>query len=36
MLTVKIRYSHPGTPATVTPLENNRARDLACMSRSAR
>jgi len=24
--TVKIRYSHPGTPATVTPLENNRAR----------
>jgi tRNA-specific 2-thiouridylase len=25
-LTVKIRYSHPGTPATVTPLENNRAR----------
>ena len=25
-LTVKIRYSHPGTPTTVTPLENNRAR----------
>jgi tRNA-uridine 2-sulfurtransferase len=25
-LTVKIRYSHPGTPASVTPLENNRAR----------
>jgi len=25
-LTVKIRYSHPGTAATVTPLENNRAR----------
>ena len=25
-LTVKIRYSHPGTRATVTPLENNRAR----------
>ena len=24
--TVKIRYSHPGTSATVTPLENNRAR----------
>ena len=24
--TVKIRYSHPGTIATVTPLENNRAR----------
>src|SRR6266513_1327684 len=24
-LTVKIRYSHPGTSATVTPLENNRA-----------
>ncbi len=23
--TVKIRYSHPGTVATVTPLENNRA-----------
>jgi len=23
---VKIRYSHPGTPATVTPLENHRAR----------
>jgi tRNA-specific 2-thiouridylase len=23
---VKIRYSHPGTLATVTPLENNRAR----------
>jgi len=23
--TVKIRYSHPGTPASVTPLENNRA-----------
>jgi tRNA-specific 2-thiouridylase len=25
-LAVKIRYSHPGTSATVTPLENNRAR----------
>ena len=25
-LTVKIRYSHPGTRATVTPLENDRAR----------
>jgi tRNA-specific 2-thiouridylase len=25
-LTVKIRYSHPGTRATMTPLENNRAR----------
>jgi tRNA-specific 2-thiouridylase len=25
-LTVKIRYNHPGTPANVTPLENNRAR----------
>jgi tRNA-uridine 2-sulfurtransferase len=24
--TVKIRYNHPGTNATVTPLENNRAR----------
>jgi tRNA-uridine 2-sulfurtransferase len=24
--TVKIRYNHPGTPATVTQLENNRAR----------
>jgi tRNA-uridine 2-sulfurtransferase len=24
--TVKIRYSHPGTPATVVPLEDNRAR----------
>jgi tRNA-specific 2-thiouridylase len=24
--TIKIRYSHPGTVATVTPLENNRAR----------
>jgi len=24
--TVKIRYSHPGTHASVTPLENNRAR----------
>jgi tRNA-specific 2-thiouridylase len=24
--TVKIRYNHPGTSATVTPLENNRAR----------
>jgi tRNA-specific 2-thiouridylase len=23
---VKIRYNHPGTVATVTPLENNRAR----------
>src|SRR5436853_3744158 len=25
-LAVKIRYSHPGTPATVTPLEDNQAR----------
>ncbi|HUE40364.1 MAG TPA: tRNA 2-thiouridine(34) synthase MnmA [Chthoniobacterales bacterium] len=25
-LTVKIRYSHPGTRATVTPLDNHRAR----------
>jgi tRNA-uridine 2-sulfurtransferase len=25
-VTVKIRYSHPGTQATVTPLENGRAR----------
>jgi tRNA-uridine 2-sulfurtransferase len=25
-VTVKIRYSHPGTPATVTPLENHCAR----------
>ena len=25
-LTVKIRYSHPGTGATVTPLENQRVR----------
>jgi tRNA-specific 2-thiouridylase len=25
-LTVKIRYSHSGTPATVTPLENHRAQ----------
>jgi tRNA-uridine 2-sulfurtransferase len=24
--TVKIRYNHPGTPANVMPLENNRAR----------
>src|SRR5436309_6061317 len=24
--TVKIRYNHPGTVATITPLENNRAR----------
>ncbi len=24
--TVKIRYNHPGTPATVRPLENDRAR----------
>jgi len=23
---VKIRYSHPGTAATLTPLENGRAR----------
>ena len=23
--TVKIRYNHPGTPATITPLENDRA-----------
>ena len=25
-LAVKVRYSHPGTRATVTPLENHRAR----------
>jgi tRNA-specific 2-thiouridylase len=25
-VTVKIRYSHPGTPATIEPLENDRAR----------
>jgi tRNA-specific 2-thiouridylase len=25
-LTVKIRYNHPGTPATLTPLEDGRAR----------
>ena len=25
-LAVKIRYSHPGTPATVTPLDNHCAR----------
>src|SRR5204863_3591105 len=25
-VTVKIRYSHPGTPATVIPLENHCAR----------
>jgi tRNA-specific 2-thiouridylase len=25
-VTVKIRYNHPGTPATVTPLENNSVR----------
>jgi tRNA-specific 2-thiouridylase len=25
-LTVKIRYGDPGTSATLTPLENNRAR----------
>jgi tRNA-specific 2-thiouridylase len=25
-VTVKIRYSHPGTKATLTPLENGRAR----------
>jgi tRNA-uridine 2-sulfurtransferase len=25
-LAVKVRYSHPGTPAKVTPLENHRAR----------
>lgn len=24
--TVKIRYNHPGTPATITPLENDRTR----------
>jgi tRNA-specific 2-thiouridylase len=24
--TVKIRYNHPGTPATITALENDRAR----------
>src|SRR5262249_33299238 len=28
--TVKIRYNHPGTRATVTPLENQRAR--VCLS----
>src|SRR5205085_3321320 len=28
--TIKIRYSHPGTPATVTPLENRRARVRLC------
>src|SRR5438034_6519745 len=27
--TVKIRYNHPGTPATITPLENNRG--LVCL-----
>jgi tRNA-specific 2-thiouridylase len=25
-VTVKIRYSHPGTHATITPIENDRAR----------
>ncbi|MGH8101495.1 MAG: aminomethyltransferase beta-barrel domain-containing protein, partial [Chthoniobacterales bacterium] len=25
-VTVKIRYNHPGTRATVSPLENDRAR----------
>jgi tRNA-specific 2-thiouridylase len=25
-VTIKIRYSHSGTPATLTPLENGRAR----------
>ncbi|HXP35789.1 MAG TPA: tRNA 2-thiouridine(34) synthase MnmA [Chthoniobacterales bacterium] len=25
-VTAKIRYSHPGTPATLTPLEDHRAR----------
>jgi tRNA-specific 2-thiouridylase len=25
-VTVKIRYNHPGTPATVTPMDNQRAR----------
>ncbi|MBV9618206.1 MAG: tRNA 2-thiouridine(34) synthase MnmA, partial [Verrucomicrobia bacterium] len=25
-LEIKIRYSHPGTRATVTPRENNRAQ----------
>jgi len=25
-VTVKIRYSHPGTPATLTPLDSNRGR----------
>jgi len=25
-VTAKIRYNHPGTPATVTPLENNSVR----------
>ena len=24
--TIKIRYAHPGTPSTVTPLPNDRAR----------
>jgi tRNA-specific 2-thiouridylase len=25
-VTAKIRYNHPGTPATVTPLGGNRVR----------
>jgi tRNA-specific 2-thiouridylase len=25
-VTVKIRYNHPGTRATLTPMENQRAR----------
>jgi tRNA-specific 2-thiouridylase len=25
-VTTKIRYNHPGTPATLTPLENNRVK----------
>lgn len=25
-VTAKIRYNHPGTPATITPLENGRAK----------
>ena len=26
VVNVKIRYSHPGTPATLTPLDDGRAR----------
>jgi len=28
--TVKIRYNHPGTVATITPLENDRAHVRLC------